>query len=125
MFSAFGIMRQLHELLWYLSDALALDSAAPLHVELRRSHDETLRLTLLNPEALQDLDLGAHRGGVNALLLRTSELVRSERPTAGNNLRGADLSTSLFLTQPRLNAAKGDGGTRLPSWLSRPGHWVC
>ena len=34
MFEVFMIMRQLHELLWYLAGALALDEARPIHAEL-------------------------------------------------------------------------------------------
>ncbi|WP_249663414.1 pentapeptide repeat-containing protein, partial [Lysinibacillus fusiformis] len=39
------------------------------------------------------------------------------------NLRGADPSTSLFLTQMRMNAAQGDRSTKLPSYLKRPADW--
>lgn len=39
------------------------------------------------------------------------------------DVRGADLSTALFLTQPQLNAARGDGRTQLPDHLTRPRHW--
>ena len=39
------------------------------------------------------------------------------------DLSGADLSDVVFLTQPQLNAARGDTVTRLPAGLSRPPHW--
>ncbi|WP_096271235.1 pentapeptide repeat-containing protein [Paucisalibacillus globulus] len=39
------------------------------------------------------------------------------------DLRGANLSTGMFLTQMQINAAKGDGMTRLPSHIKRPTHW--
>jgi len=42
----------------------------------------------------------------------------------GADVRGADLSTALFLTQPQVNAAVGNAGTRLPGGLARPGHWT-
>ena len=42
----------------------------------------------------------------------------------GADLSGADLSSALFLTQPQVNAASGDAGTRLPAGLDRPGHWT-
>ena len=77
MFEVFTIMRQLHELLWYLAEALTLEPARPLHEELGRALGETERLTQARPEALMALDVAAHRDGVNALLLRTSELVRA------------------------------------------------
>src|ERR1019366_8595741 len=98
MFEVFTIMRQLHELLWYLAEALTLEPARPLHEELGRALDETERLTLARPEALMELDVAAHRDGVNALLVRTSELARAAgRPHSDlghgdlKDLRGADL----------------------------------
>ena len=42
----------------------------------------------------------------------------------GADLSGADLSSTLFLTQPQVNAAAGDAATLLPAGLSRPGHWT-
>jgi uncharacterized protein YjbI with pentapeptide repeats len=173
MFEVFTVMRQLHELLWYLTEALTLRPARPLQEELGRALDETERLTHSGPDALLDLDVAAHRRAVNALLLRASELVRAEarrkavdhrgadligRDLSGADLRaanlrgtyligadlrgsdlrmadltgadlrgadlsGADLSESIFLTQAQLDAAKGDGDTKLPPSLTRPAHW--
>ncbi|MFJ5770918.1 pentapeptide repeat-containing protein [Psychrobacillus sp. NPDC093180] len=40
------------------------------------------------------------------------------------NLSGANLSTSMFLTQMQINSAKGDVETILPSHLQRPPHWI-
>ncbi len=91
MFTVFPIVRALHELLWYLVEALTMDRARPLRNELRRALEETERLTHSSPDALLELDLAAHREDVNALLLRTSELVRAEVRHAKKNLRGADL----------------------------------
>ncbi|MNI13116.1 Serine/threonine-protein kinase B [compost metagenome] len=71
-------MRQLHELLWYLSEALTLQAALPIHDALKLSLEETERLTHLSPESLLELDVATHRADINALLLRTSELVRAE-----------------------------------------------
>ncbi|UQZ37108.1 oxetanocin A resistance protein [Paenibacillus sp. PK3_47] len=77
MFNVFPVMRQLHELLWYLREALALASSAPIHLELTSALETTVKLTELPPEALLELDVSAHRGNVNELLLRTSELARA------------------------------------------------
>jgi hypothetical protein len=97
MFEVFAIMRQLHELLWYLGEALTLGPARPLHGELRGALDQTERLTDGGPDDLVRLDVDAHRRGVNALLRRTSELVRAgagrrEIDHGGAVLIGADLS---------------------------------
>ncbi|MEV8569349.1 pentapeptide repeat-containing protein [Streptomyces sp. NPDC051322] len=176
MFDTFPVVRQLHELLWYLTEALTLAPARPVHADLRRLLDATTALTRLTPEALGELDVPAHRADVNTLLLRTSELVRATAggksrkknrrgadlmgarlrgaDLQGANLRGAyliaadltgadlrladligadlrdanlssaDLTGAFFLTQPQLNAAKGDPATKLPPSLVRPGHWA-
>lgn len=91
MFEVFAIMRQLHELLWYLTEALTLQPARPLHGELSRALDATERLTHNSPDTLMTLDGAAHRRDVNALLLRTSELVRAEVRRPKQDYRGADL----------------------------------
>ena len=173
MFRVFVIMRQLHELLWYLTAALAPQAARALHGELRRALEETEALARSPADALLSLDTERHRERVNALLLRTSEVVRAQVPghklngrgadligarltgadLAGANLRGAllvgadlshadltladvtgadvraadlrgaNLAETLFLTQPQLDAAKGDTGTIVPPTLIRPAHW--
>jgi uncharacterized protein YjbI with pentapeptide repeats len=89
MFQVFGVVRLLHELLWYLTEALEL--ARPLHGELRRAIDATERLTRDSPELLAELDVSAHRSRINDLLLRTSELVRTSVSHTPMNHRGADL----------------------------------
>lgn len=91
MFEVFPIMRDLHELLWYLSEALMLQTTGPLHADLRLALAKTERLTYLRPDQLAQLDLESHRQVVNALLLQTSELVRAEVRNEKKQLRGADL----------------------------------
>jgi uncharacterized protein YjbI with pentapeptide repeats len=102
MFDVFPVVRQLHELLWYLTEALELPAARPIHAELRRALDRTEALTRGTPDELAELDVPAVRADVNVLLLRTSELARAgtgrgkkkERRGAdlmGARLRGADL----------------------------------
>ncbi|KAB1139518.1 pentapeptide repeat-containing protein [Streptomyces luteolifulvus] len=91
MFDVFPVVRQLHELLWYLTEALTLPAARPVHADLRRALDRTEGLTRGAPEELAALDVGAHRQEVNVLLLRTSELVRAGARGRGKNRRGADL----------------------------------
>ncbi|MGM9336257.1 pentapeptide repeat-containing protein [Streptomyces murinus] len=181
MFDVFPVVRQLHELLWYLTEALSLPAARSVHPELRRALAETERLTLLPAEDLAALDVAAHRAEINVLLLRTSELVRAgaaggkgkkggkgkdrrgadlmgarlrgadlrgatlrgayliaadltgadlrDADMIGSDLRDADLSDAdltgaFFLTQPQVNAARGNAGTKLPETLNRPGHWT-
>ncbi|MFF4014531.1 pentapeptide repeat-containing protein [Streptomyces sp. NPDC001843] len=104
MFEVFPVVRQLHELLRYLTEALSLPAARPVHADLRRALEETERLTRRTPEEVAGLDVAAHRQEVNVLLLRTSDLVRAgfggksgrkkDRRHAdlmGARLKGADL----------------------------------
>ncbi|WP_068430936.1 pentapeptide repeat-containing protein [Piscicoccus intestinalis] len=59
--------------------------------------------------------------------LRRARLTRTDLLGADlrdADVRGADLSQALFLTQPQLNAAVGDGRTRVPTHLRHPAHWA-
>ena len=96
MFRVFGIMRQLHELLWYVTEALTLEAARSLQGELRLALDETERLTHLGADVLAELDVNAHRRDVNVLLTRASELVRAGVPRHASDYRGADLTGKDF-----------------------------
>ena len=91
MFAVFPVMRQLHELLWYLTEALALPRRPP-----RSTASCAPRSTRPNaspagaPRSSLALDVAAHRQEVNVLLLRASELVRAGA-RAEEDRRGADL----------------------------------
>lgn len=99
MFAVFAVMRQLHEILWYLNEAVRLMLAGSLLDELAAALEETERLTRDTPDALLALDVPGHRDAVNALLGRASELLRGDavgrdrarRPalSAGTDLIGA------------------------------------
>ncbi|KAB1901239.1 pentapeptide repeat-containing protein, partial [Micromonospora sp. AMSO31t] len=89
MFDTFAVMRPLHELLWYLTEAVALTPAGPLRDELAAALAETGRLTDGAPEDLLDVDVDAQRERVNRLLSRAGEQARSGR--AGVDRRGAML----------------------------------
>ncbi|MFJ9840187.1 pentapeptide repeat-containing protein [Kitasatospora sp. NPDC101155] len=100
MFDVFPIVRQLHELLWYLTEALTFEAARPVHAELRQALEETDRLAGGTPEEILAVDVPAHRRRVSDLLLRAGELVRAAVPRRrehrgadlfGARLRGADL----------------------------------
>lgn len=119
MFAVFPVVRQLHELLWYLTEAERMVGEGPLRDDLVRAIAHTDTVALGDPTALLELDVAAHRDAVNDLLQRTSELVRravtptpvdhraadlvganlSSAHLAGANLRGA------FLIGARLSGA--------------------
>ena len=91
MFEVFPVMRQLHELLWYLTEALTLRPADALRGELERALDDTEELTHRDPESLLELDVAAYRRRVGELLGRVSELVRGRVGAKRKSRRGADL----------------------------------
>ena len=101
MFAALPILRQLHELRWYLTEALTYKAAASLHPDLRTTltHVEQVSRTT----DLTTVDVPAERAAVNELLLQTSKLVRGKQPKSkerrgadliGKRLRAADLSNA-------------------------------
>jgi uncharacterized protein YjbI with pentapeptide repeats len=91
MFAVLLPMRRLHELLWYLAEALDLPAAAPLHPELRALQRRTEYLTQGSPDELAGLDVVGHSRRAGELLDRVSRLVRADVPGPAADRRGADL----------------------------------
>jgi uncharacterized protein YjbI with pentapeptide repeats len=91
MFATLPIMRQLHEMLWYLAEAERSPQAEALRGEIGWAIDETERLTRGSAAELAVLDVAAHRQGVSALLQDVSELVRAGYRSKEKDRRGADL----------------------------------
>ena len=101
MFDAFAAMRQLHELAWYLAEALAMTAARAMHPELQTALEEIEALAREPADALPAVDMAVRREAIGALLGRASELVRAgvvpgtkrrgARDRSGADLAGADL----------------------------------
>jgi uncharacterized protein YjbI with pentapeptide repeats len=104
MFAAFAVMRQLHELLWYLTEALSLAPARPVRAGLRRARAEIERLTMSSAEELGQLDIEAHRARAVTVLRRASELARAGTRRCDADFSGADL-TGKDLRNADLNGA--------------------
>ncbi|KEZ50857.1 pentapeptide repeat-containing protein [Metabacillus indicus] len=108
MFAVFPNVQQLHEMLFYLKQALHLKETQSIRVSLQNSYEETVELTLRKPEAILKVDVSAHRSKVNVLLMETSKLYRSRvndikkkksRKAAdfiGANLKGLNLQGEDF-----------------------------
>ncbi|MEJ2855386.1 MULTISPECIES: pentapeptide repeat-containing protein [unclassified Saccharothrix] len=104
MFDVFPIMRELHELLWYLTQAIALDQKN-LHAQLDKARREIEELTAGEPETLARLDVGPRWRAVATLLEQASDQARRHvkgrkskrnadligRKLVKADLRGADL----------------------------------
>ena len=112
MFDAFLVMRQLQEMLWYLTWAFDLQSDKKKKEKISSLIDETDSLTLLHIDDLLQVDVESHRDKVNKLLKDTSDSVRSKGGSKNNkqarkdyfgkdlrktNLKGADLSGALLI----------------------------
>lgn len=178
MFAAFKIVKQLHEMLWYLAEACERAYAPEAVHEARELESAIAALTHGSLAELFSVDIGALHGAVRTVLMEVSEEVRASyfaeaghldpsftpaadlagadlraRRLCGADLRGAcliaadlresdlaavdllgadlrdarlegaDLSAALYVTQPQINAARGDGKTRLPASVSAPSHW--
>ncbi|CAN5656416.1 pentapeptide repeat-containing protein [soil metagenome] len=91
MFTVFGVVRELHELLWYLADGRRRDATRTLHLELDRLAAETEALADRSADALEAFDVGEHRRAVDVVLQQSSALVRAGAPGPMAELRGADL----------------------------------
>lgn len=100
MFRVFPAMRRLHELLWYLDEALRMPAAAQIHPELLRATAEIEALTGLPAERILATDIDAVLAPIAALLRQASELTRATTTKGsggahlapGADLLGADLA---------------------------------
>jgi uncharacterized protein YjbI with pentapeptide repeats len=120
MFDVYPIMQQLHEMLWYLNEAITIDAAKSIYKELQYCLVETEELTGKSPEVILRIDVTEHRAKVNTLLIRTSELVRNQvtknqkstrrgmdylgAKLKGVNLKGANLRGALLIAADLRNA---------------------
>lgn len=178
MFSAFKILKQLHEMLWYLLEAQERTYDPDTEDEIRELADFLVSLTRGDVDELLSADMGDVHASVRAVLMTVSAHVRVSyfadggrvhpriAPGAdlagtdlrayrlcGADLRGAvligadlrgcdlagvdllgadlrdarledaDLSLALYLTQPQINAARGNERTRISSAVSVPTGW--
>jgi hypothetical protein len=121
MFAILPVMRQLHELLWYVTKALELPAARRIHARLAETRDETIALSNGTPAELLALDLDAYRGKVNPLLQKASALARARVNGAdhrganlvGRRMRGADLRGASFRGALLIGADLRDADLRL------------
>jgi hypothetical protein len=91
MFAVLPVMRQLHEMLWYLIEAASLPVAASLLDDVRTARERTERLADGSADELIGLDVAGHRRDVGDLLQRVSEHMRAREPKRARDRRGADL----------------------------------
>lgn len=94
MFQVFPIMEQLYEMIAYVAEALSYQVNNTLYEQLLVQLEQLQQATELEADALLTLDIVAIRMPVNALLLKTSEQIRThgvkEKASSKLNQRGAD-----------------------------------
>ncbi|WP_431279340.1 pentapeptide repeat-containing protein [Leifsonia poae] len=78
MFAVLPLMRQLHELLWYLDEAIRMPAAAGLRAELDRATALVTAITEDSATNILDTDLDEVRGPVAELLREASRLTRED-----------------------------------------------
>jgi uncharacterized protein YjbI with pentapeptide repeats len=92
MFEVFTVMRRLHELLWYVTEALALGEGTRVRSELAKAQRRLEQLTDGEPGEILAVDADAEWAAVNRLLLRASQAIREPGGQGGvPDRRGADL----------------------------------
>ncbi|MDO5518047.1 MAG: pentapeptide repeat-containing protein [Clostridium sp.] len=78
MFDLFLIMFQLHEMLWYLTEAFRMSSDSDMQEKIKMIIDETVKITESEPKNIFNIDITAHKKRVNELLLKTSLQIRKK-----------------------------------------------
>jgi uncharacterized protein YjbI with pentapeptide repeats len=94
MMAALPAMRGLHELLWYLVEALDLTSSDPVRGELSELTGRVEAAAAGSADGLRSVDVGALRAEASRLLRTASVLARKDlggADHAGDDLSGADL----------------------------------
>ncbi|WP_035854364.1 pentapeptide repeat-containing protein [Cryptosporangium arvum] len=77
MFEVFPVVRRLHELRWYVAEALGLAASAELHPQLGDAAERLRVLADGSPDQLRDCDTDALRAEFTPLLRAASALARS------------------------------------------------
>lgn len=113
MFEVFLVVRNLHEMLWYLNGALVYKYTTSIQDDIVKVIKETDSLTKLSAKDLINLDIDSHRQKVNSLLLKASDLIDKEvsknnkskikgfdfigKDLRKHNLKGADFKGALLI----------------------------
>jgi hypothetical protein len=91
MFRVFGVLRTIHEILWYLEEACSRLPDGPLRQEARVRRRHIRALAESPPDDLIAVDVATEQSAAGLLLERVSHLLR-DGPPIGSDLRGADLA---------------------------------
>ena len=102
MFSAFPVVRRLHELLWYLDQAITLVGTITDATPWTEAFERVQRLSDSSAAEIADVDVDAEFDAVRGLLVDASEIARADVPQGdsrwgpGSDLMGATLEGADF-----------------------------
>ena len=85
MYEVFVIVRQLHEMLWYLTEAISLQSDLEIKKNVQSLIQKTEEFTKSNSQAILKIDLISHRFEVNKFLLETKKSIRNKVKKKNSN----------------------------------------
>ncbi|WP_091482053.1 pentapeptide repeat-containing protein [Gracilibacillus orientalis] len=128
MFAVFPVVQQLHEMLWYLKQAMTLKETQSFHDSLQNIYDDTVKLTEKDPKEILEIDIAEHRMNVNVLLKETSKLYRNGMMNKGKkindntdliaaNLKGLDLQGEDFRGKLLIAANLSDSDLRKTDFI--------
>jgi uncharacterized protein YjbI with pentapeptide repeats len=125
MMAALPVLRGLHELLWYLGDALAVTSSEPLMAELGSVLAQVEAAAAAPADGILTVDVDDFRSRAAPLLREASRLVRlgydgaelAGHDLSGRDLRGADLTGACLRGARLLGADLTDADLRCADLL--------
>jgi uncharacterized protein YjbI with pentapeptide repeats len=125
MMAALPVLRGLHELLWYLGDALAVTSSEPLMAELGSVLAQVEAAAASPADGILTVDVDAFRSRAAPLLREASRLARvgydgadlAGHDLSGRDLRGADLTGACLRGARLLGADLTDADLRCADLL--------
>lgn len=77
MFNVFLIMKQLHEMCWYLYEALSYEIPTTLADDVQYLLNETEKATLASPDELQTFDLFVHHNKISAIINQVTQSIQA------------------------------------------------
>jgi len=113
MFATFPVVRRLHELLWYLDEAIDLvtNTSTVDPSPWSAVFDRVRTLSDGTPSALTELDVDAEYDAARALLVRASDIARRDVPTARQSRSQPALEPGADLLGARLGGRDLSGLT--------------
>jgi uncharacterized protein YjbI with pentapeptide repeats len=114
----YEVLHQLHELLFYLADALGRPAARPLHAALTRERSSIA--SLVSADQLDATDPAAHRAAVAPLLREASTLVRSAAGLSSDRASGPRRADRSRTGRPGTNSPGAGLTGQDPAGADRP-----